>query len=106
LQSPGSLAQDTCYTYKVRRLYGMPRSPHKVGSEKWKETRSKLLGLPIEIVAADRELSELAGEIKVQHKMSLADCFAAALAKQTKGKIFTGDPEFRSIESEVKVIWL
>ena len=84
----------------------MPRSPHKVGSEKWKETRSKLLGLPIEIVAADRELSELAGEIKVQHKMSLADCFAAALAKQTKGKIFTGDPEFRSIESEVKVIWL
>jgi len=78
----------------------------KVGGEKWKEARSKLLGLPIEIVAADRELSESAGEIKVQHKMSLADCFAAALAKQTKSELYTGDPEFRSIESEVKVIWL
>jgi len=52
------------------------------------------------------ELAELAGEIKASHKMSLADCFAAALAKQKKLEIYTGDPEFKEVEREVKVVWL
>jgi predicted nucleic acid-binding protein len=78
----------------------------KVGPAQWREARTKLLGLPIEIVPADQELAELAGEIKATRKMSLADCFAAALAKQRKAEVYTGDPEFRSIESELKIIWL
>lgn len=78
----------------------------KVGAAQWREVRAKLLGLPIEIVPVDQELAELAGEIKVTKKMSLADCFAAALAKQRKVDIYTGDPDFQSIEKEVKVIWL
>jgi predicted nucleic acid-binding protein len=57
----------------------------KLGAGKWREVRAKLLGLPIEIVAADQELAEMAGEFKVSKKMSLAVCFAAALAKQKKG---------------------
>jgi len=78
----------------------------KVGVGKWRETRTKLLGLPIEIVAVDQMLAEQAGEIKVGGKMSLADCFAAALAKQKKADIYTGDPEFRAVEEDVKVVWL
>jgi predicted nucleic acid-binding protein len=78
----------------------------KVGATKWKEVRTKLLGLPIDIVDADQDLAELAGEIKATHKMSLADCFAAALAKQKKAEIYTGDPEFSAVESELKIIWL
>ncbi len=78
----------------------------KVGPAKWKEVRAKLLGLPIEIVDADQELAEIAGEIKATHKMSLADCFAAAVAKQKKIEVYTGDPEFKTIESEIKVVWL
>jgi predicted nucleic acid-binding protein len=78
----------------------------KVGATKWKEARAKLLGLPIDIVDADQDLAELAGEIKATHKMSLADCFAAALAKQKKAEIYTGDPEFSAVESELKIIWL
>ena len=78
----------------------------KVGAGKWQETRAKLLGLPIEIVPADMTLAELAGEIKVRGKMSLADCFAAALAKQKKADVYTGDPEFKAVEKEVKVVWL
>ncbi len=78
----------------------------KVGAAKWKEVRAKLLGLPIDIVDADQDLAELAGELKVSHKMSLADCFAAALAKQKKAEIYTGDPEFSAIEKELKIIWL
>lgn len=78
----------------------------KVGIAKWREARAKLLGLPVEIVPVDQELAEIAGEIKATKKMSLADCFAAALAKQQKGEIYTGDPEFRAIGEEIKIIWL
>jgi predicted nucleic acid-binding protein len=78
----------------------------KVGATKWAEVRAKLLGLPINIVDADQGLAEMAGALKASHKMSLADCFAAALAKQKKAEIYTGDPEFRSVEPELKIIWL
>jgi predicted nucleic acid-binding protein len=78
----------------------------KAGIAKWLEARAKLLGLPIEIVPVDQELAEIAGEIKAHKKMSLADCFAAALAKQNKAEIYTGDPEFRAMGSEIKVVWL
>lgn len=78
----------------------------KVGSARWAEVKTKLLGLPIEIIDADQALAEAAGEIKVFHKMSLADCFAAALARREKAEIYTGDPEFKAIEAEQKIIWL
>lgn len=78
----------------------------KVGVARWNEARQKLLGLPLEVVPADQSLAELAGEIKTVSKMSLADCFAAALAKQRKADLYTGDPEFRTVEKTVKVVWL
>ena len=78
----------------------------KVGPTKWHEVRGKLLALPIDIVSAGQELSELAGELKVSKKMSLADCFAAALAKREAAEIYTGDPEFKAVEREIKIVWL
>jgi predicted nucleic acid-binding protein len=78
----------------------------KAGSDRWAEVRDKLLGLPIEIIDADRKLAEAAGEIKAFHQMSLADCFAAALARLKKAEIYTGDPEFRTVEVEQKIVWL
>jgi predicted nucleic acid-binding protein len=78
----------------------------KVGAAQWREVRAKLLGLPIEIIPADQELAEIAGEIKATKKMSLADCFAAALAKQKKVEIYTGDPEFETVESGIKIVWI
>lgn len=78
----------------------------KAGAKRWGEARDKLLGLPLEVVPVDRELAELAGELKATRKMSLADCFAAALAKQTRTEVYTGDPEFREVEKDVRVVWL
>lgn len=78
----------------------------KVGAARWHEARHKLVGLPLEIVPADQVLAELAGEVKATRKISLADCFAAALAKQKKADLYTGDPEFRGVEKDVKVVWL
>ncbi len=62
--------------------------------------------MPLEVVSADRDLAELAAEYKAGHKMSLADAFAAALAKQKKATLMTGDPEFTEVESEIKIDWL
>ena len=78
----------------------------KAGASRWSEVQHKLLGLPLEVVPADQALAEVAGEIKATRKMSLADCFAAALARQKKADVYTGDPEFRSVEKEIKIVWL
>lgn len=78
----------------------------KTNSARWDEVRDKLLGLPIEVVPATQDLAEVAGAIKADKKMSLADCFAAALAKVHKAEIYTGDPEFKAIEGEIKIVWL
>jgi hypothetical protein len=64
---------------------------------------SVLLGLPLNIVPADQELSELAGELKAVKKISLADCFGAAREKAEK---YTKYPEFKTVEREIKVVWL
>ena len=63
--------------------------------------------MPLDVVPADLALAELAAEFKAGHKMSLANAFAAALAKQRKADLVTGDPEFKSLEPILKKItWL
>jgi len=65
-----------------------------------------LTGLGIELIDADWPLTRLAGKFKARHKMSYADCFAAALAKDRKSELVTGDKEFKQVEGEVNVRWL
>jgi predicted nucleic acid-binding protein len=81
-------------------------SQRKVGAARWVEAREKLLGLPLDIIPADQTLAEIAGEIKATRSMSLADCFAAALARQRRAELYTGDPEFRQVEKDISIIWL
>jgi predicted nucleic acid-binding protein len=78
----------------------------KSGAGVWEKNGPKILSLPIEIVPADQSMAELAGKIKTCRKMSLANCFTAALAKQRDGEIYTGDPEFKALEPEWKIVWL
>lgn len=78
----------------------------KVGMERWGEVRSTILALPIQVVAADQVLAEAAGALKAAKKMSLADCFAAALAQQRQTAVYTGDPEFKAVTKDVTVVWL
>lgn len=66
----------------------------------------ELRHLGIRFVDADWNLSREAAEIKAGHKMSFADCFAAALAKRYKARLITGDPEFRQIEAVVPITWV
>jgi len=62
--------------------------------------------LGIEFIDADWKLANEAARFKSKNKMSFADCFAAALAKENKADLVTGDNEFRQIEGEVRVLWV
>ena len=48
----------------------------------------------------------MAADFKSRFSFSLADAFAAALAKRHKAELVTGDPEFEQVEKEVKIGWL
>ena len=62
--------------------------------------------LPIRIVPADRPLVFEAAHIKARFPVSYADAFSIALAKRNGARVMTGDPEFKSVESEIAVQWL
>ena len=66
----------------------------------------ELVQLGIQFFDADWKLAREASRFKVKGKMSFADCFAAALAKENKADLVTGDPEFKQVESEVRIHWL
>ena len=66
----------------------------------------ELAHLGIEFVDAGWKLTREASRLKARGKMSFADCFAAALAKEEKADLVTGDTEFRQVESEIKITWL
>jgi ribonuclease VapC len=63
-------------------------------------------GLAIEIVDVDWELTRHAALYKTRGRIAYADCFAAALAKQHKAELVTGDKEFKIIENDIKISWL
>ena len=69
-------------------------------------TIHQLRQLGIEFVDADWTLAHEAGGYKSKHKMSFADCFAAALTKQRHAVLLTGDPEFKQVEKEITIEWL
>jgi len=78
----------------------------KDGAEAWEEAAKILQGLPIDFHSTSRALADTAADFKARFKMSLADAFAAALAKEKKAELVTGDPEFKALEKEIKVVWL
>jgi ribonuclease VapC len=63
--------------------------------------------MPISIVeSATFDLVRQAAAFKATKKLSYADCFAAALAKIRRAEFVTGDPEFKTMEGELKIGWL
>ena len=78
----------------------------KDGAEAWTQADEVLKSLPIEFHAVGRPLADAAADFKSRFKLSLADAFAAALAKEKKAELVTGDPEFKALEKELKINWL
>ncbi len=80
----------------------------EVSQEAAEQQARAIATLPIHIVGVsdDLTLARQAAMYKATHKMSYADCFAAALAKVESSELITGDPEFKEVEKEIKVVWL
>ena len=76
------------------------------GQDKAHEIEKIIGTLPIEIIDVDMQITKEAARFKSAHKISYADCFAAALAKLHKGEVITGDKEFKALEEEVKIAWI
>jgi ribonuclease VapC len=62
--------------------------------------------LPLRVMPVDRALVFEAAHMKARYAISYADAFSIALAKRSDGRVMTGDPEFRAVETEVTVQWL
>jgi ribonuclease VapC len=76
------------------------------GPAAWTKAASALQALPIEFHPTSLEAAETAADFKAKFKLSLADAFAAALAKERRAELVTGDPEFRALGNEIKIRWL
>ena len=76
------------------------------GAKAWEEAARILQGLPIDFHPTTREMADTAADFKARFPMSLADAFAAALAKEKKAELITGDPEFKALAKEIAIHWL
>src|SRR5579862_1426324 len=56
----------------------------KDGLTAWDQAARILSGLPIEFHPTTRALADAAADFKARHRLSLADAFAAALAREKK----------------------
>ena len=63
-------------------------------------------GMAIEVIDVDWQLTRQAAVFKVNGNISYGDCFAGALAKNRRAELVTGDKEFKSLESEIKIAWI
>lgn len=64
--------------------------------------------LPIEIVPVgdDLRLGRQAAQFKARFNISLANAFAAALAKEKRAELVTGDNDYKALAKETKIQWL
>jgi predicted nucleic acid-binding protein len=62
--------------------------------------------LPITIVPADLEQTRLAAELKAQHKLPHADCFAASLAILQRATLVTADSDFELLKKKLPILML
>lgn len=78
----------------------------KDGRPGWTKAAAALQVLPIEFRPTTLDMAETAADFKARFRLSLADAFAAALAKEQRAELVTGDPEFRALGKEIKIRWL
>jgi predicted nucleic acid-binding protein len=65
-----------------------------------------MAALPVLRVESTRALGILAAELKAAHRLSVADAWIAALAKERGATLVHKDPEFEQVEAMVKVLKL
>jgi ribonuclease VapC len=74
--------------------------------EKKEEVERLMAQMPLEVVVADQTTARVAAELKANHKLPYADCFAAALTYLQKAVLVTGDKDFRVVQEKIQILWL
>jgi ribonuclease VapC len=82
------------------------RTGREYGQERSQGASALAQALAIEFVDVDRPLALSAAGLKGVHRMSYADCFAAALAQRESAAIVTGDPDFQQVKGIIPIEWL
>ena len=83
--------------YIVERNRGLPRA---------QKVQGVIDRLPLILLEATRERVLAAAHVKARFRLSYADAFVVAAAKELNGTVLTGDPEFSTVTTLIKVIWL
>ena len=78
----------------------------KFGEERVNEVLTLIYSFYITIVDVDIKLALAAAKIKSIHPIALGDCFAIGLTELKNARVITGDPEFKTVENEIDIIWL
>ena len=60
----------------------------------------------LNIVLADEDMAKMAGQIKAQYPLSLADAFAAATSQKIGACLLTGDPELQQLKEQIEIEWI
>ena len=78
----------------------------KKGKQTARAFAEDLFGLPVQNVEAHRARVLEAAEVKAEHPLSYAHAFAAACALEFSAELVTGDPEFKTVESLITILWI
>ena len=81
------------------------RSCRKSNVTMAKEAISKILDLPLNIIAVDRKFILKAAYFKAVYAISYADAFCLQTAVEQRASVVTGDPEFKKVK-EVDIVWI
>ncbi|MCB9076981.1 MAG: type II toxin-antitoxin system VapC family toxin [Anaerolineaceae bacterium] len=73
------------------------------GEVQAQETLDTIYLLPLQIVSADDENVFAAVRFKMQHPISYADAFAAALSERLEATLVTGDPELLNLKHQIQL---
>jgi len=76
------------------------------GQERAELYRSLISKFPVTLIEADKELTLAAAKLKANYKISYADAFAASLSQLKNATLVTGDTEFKSLSSQIKIMWI
>jgi uncharacterized protein len=76
------------------------------GTAEAQERVGLMTSLPILRIESSQALGILAAEIKALHKLSVADAWIAALAKEQRAILVHKDPEYEQIEDFVQTLKL
>lgn len=92
-----------CVVNIAETLYRVQR---RRGVRAFEQTAESFLDLPLHPVAVDLELSIEAARLKAVTPISLAYCYAAALAMQLDATLVTADADFRRFAPGLAIEWL